>query len=271
MTRRGRFMDHTDIDQLPLLFCPPLDIPDPAPCCVPGPPGTIVRTTRKLDPEKRTEHYGFLAKTKDFLSTSDRDPSAVFRVKASAPTVCCLGDQIPITLRLIYIKDSSTAPEQPEVTISGLFARISSFVKYRVVRRHTELSRHSKTKTVIAYPRFARSVVYDGMGLGELAPLWLPSTLDPSFATFSVSIQYILKISANFSCAGKDFDIVLVNHPLTVHPARSMYRPFPNAQPRLDPAFESRFQDDEDGMDALPRYQDDEGGMDAPPRYSRIS
>ncbi|KAI4089609.1 MAG: hypothetical protein L6R37_008022, partial [Teloschistes peruensis] len=271
MNRRGRFMDHTDIDQLPLLFCPPLDIPNPATFCIPGPRGTIVRTTRKLDPEKRKEHYGFLAKTKDLLSSSNRDPSAVFRVVASAPTVCCLGGQIPITLCLIYIKDSSTAPEQPEVIVSNLFARISSFVQYRVVRRYSELSRHSKTKTVIAYPRFARSVVYDGMSLDELAPLSLPSTLDPSFATFSVSMQYILKISAKFSCAGKDFDIVLVNHPLTVHPARSMYRPFPNAQPRLEPRIESRYQDDEDGMDALPRYQNDEDGMDALPQYSRIS
>ncbi|KAL9584241.1 MAG: hypothetical protein Q9212_002245 [Teloschistes hypoglaucus] len=240
MTRRGRFVNHTNIDQLPLLFCPPLDIPDPAPCYTPGPTGIITRTTRILDPEKRTENYGFLAKTKDFLSRTIRNSSAVFTVQASTPTVCCVGDRIPITVRIIYVKDSSTTPKQPEVTISSLFARISSFVQYRVVRDYgfyRDLSRQSKTKIVLANPQFAGSVVYDGMSLDKLAPIWLPSTLGPSFATFSVSVQYVLKISAKFNYAGKHFDFVLVNHPLTIHPARSMYRPFPNAQPHFEPRY----------------------------------
>ncbi|KAI4257075.1 MAG: hypothetical protein LQ352_001789 [Teloschistes flavicans] len=257
--RHGRIMNHNDLEQLAIHFCPPLDIPDPSPSYISGPKDTIMRTSRILDPEKSNEHYGFITRSKDFFSSSNRNPSAVFTLEASAPTVRCLGDQIPISLRLSYIENSSTAPQQPEVTMSSLYARMSEVTRYRVAMKQLiggprELSRQVKTKIVIAERRFGRRVVYDRMRLDELAPLWLPSTVGPSFATFSISRQYILKISAKFNCAGKDYDIVLVNHPLTVHPARAMYRPLPGALPRLEPPIAPQYQDDEDRMDLPPAY-----------------
>ena len=232
MTRKGRLIDHNNKDRLPLVFCPPLDIPSPEQFPLSGPKAVIWRESRLLDPAKRGDHYGFREKTKDFFSSSNQNPNARFNVTASAPTVCCMIDSLPVKLHLEYREDLSTAPERPEVTIRSLQVRLDDFVQYRVQRKWGgELVRTSSNKVDVAKKIFSpREVVYDAMNLNDLVPLDI--LRGPSFATFNVNRTYMLKISATFSCSGKDFDLVIYRNELTIHPARIMYRPFPGSHPQ---------------------------------------
>ncbi|KAL8945635.1 MAG: hypothetical protein Q9183_008025, partial [Haloplaca sp. 2 TL-2023] len=232
MIRKGRLVDHNDKDRLSLLFCPPLDIPNPEPFPLQGPKAVIWRESRLLDPAKRDDHYGFRAKTKDFFSSSNQNPNARFNVTATAPTVCCMIDSLPVKLHLEYRDDLSTAPERPQVTLSSLHVRLNDFVQHRVQRKWGgELVRTSSIKVDVAKKTFfPRERVYDAMSLNDLVNLDI--VVKPSFATFNINRTYMLKISATFNCAGKDFDLVIYRNELTIHPARAMYRPFPGSDPQ---------------------------------------
>ena len=263
MNRQGRMIDHKNKDRIPLFFCPPLDIPDPAPFRQMGRAGYIMRTSRLLDPVKKAERYGFRERTKRIFS-SNQDPSARFVVKASAPTVCCVGDVLPINLHVTYNQNSSTAPEQPEISINNFYVRLNDYVQYRVpITRFfgdSELCKDSDNKINVAgkiVSVLAKKIVYDGMSLNEITPLRLSPALGPSFATFSISRNYVLKVSAVFNCAGKNYDLVLLRHLLTVHPARTLYRPLPGASPSLMQPLEAPVYGDEDGDETLPPYKRD--------------
>ncbi|KAL9597141.1 MAG: hypothetical protein Q9219_005363 [cf. Caloplaca sp. 3 TL-2023] len=260
MIRHGGVMDHNDKHQLPLLFCPPLDLANPPPALTAGPRETIMRTSRLLDPSKRNERHTLRDKVRDLFTSSNQIPSAIFGIKASAPTVCCVGDSLPITLQLNYDENSSTAPIQPELTISSLYVRLNDFVQYRIPSRSPfasyELVRQSDGKIVIAQRFFAQRPVYDGMSLDELASLCLhPSDVGISFATFTISRQYVLKVSATFNCGAKDYDVVLLKHELTVHPARSLYRPPPWGNLSPEQPIGIGENDSRDWKDALPPYE----------------
>jgi hypothetical protein len=228
VTRQGRMMEHGDKGILPLRFSPPLRIPDPPPALMTGMRGRLLRTSRLLDPAKRDEHYGFRERTKNLFS-SDPDPIATFFVTASAPTVCCVGDSLPVTLHIQYDQRTSTAPEQPEVTLKFFHVRLTDTVQYRVstsgLLGDSELQRASEEKILIANRAVhPEPIVYEGMSLNEIAPVPLRLNVGASFATFSVNKSYMLKISAIFHCVGKDFDITLLRHRLTVHPPRTLHR-----------------------------------------------
>ncbi|KAL8671572.1 MAG: hypothetical protein Q9168_003934 [Polycauliona sp. 1 TL-2023] len=229
MTRSGRIINHNDVDQIPLLFSPLLDIPSPDPYHCFGMNENIIRTSWQLDPAK---HHGFRERTKAFFAYDDDTPTASFSVTASTPTVCCVEDRLPIKLHITYNEKTSTAPEQPAVTITGFYVRINDYIQYRVpydklLSKH-DMVRESNVKISIGrYSNAREHIVYDGLSLDEWGSLSLPPSVGPSFSTFSVRREYTLKVSANLSCAGKSFEVVVIKHPLTVHPHRSLYRGLP--------------------------------------------
>ena len=223
---------------------------------------TLARTSRKLDSAEAAHHLTLGERTRRFFhGPESSEPTAKFLVQYSIPTQVYAGGPIPITLGVQHDLAQSTAPQTPPVYLVNFHARLTSTTNVRVPYAALfggggSYTHRYRGKIPLVNPRPLREQMYDNMQLNEIfGGLRIPDALTPTFLSYTLGMQYVLKVTAVVQCAEKNYEIEMSNEPLLVlpYPCESTSR---QAQGEPDPAkVIPEYQDPEVVDEELPRYQ----------------
>jgi hypothetical protein len=252
--------------RVPLPFSPPRqsEAPSPPRLEIVRPGYAVSCSSRLLDPVMAAQPYGLVQKTARLFSNPHKnpDPTAHFAVGGSVPTHALAGQPLPVVLSFTYDVSKSTAPQEPPVYLTHLWARMTVVTDYRVAplrviggKRKVERQDSRKVDLLICQNVNARLV--DGLNdlTGIINPsIRLPADLPPNFTSFNICRSYLLKISVTLKCADKTFEVDIVRRlPFVIHPA--LYRD-PSSGMAGGGTVDSRSIPRRESVDTLPPYED---------------
>ncbi|MCJ1354822.1 MAG: hypothetical protein MMC33_004812 [Icmadophila ericetorum] len=211
-------------NRLPLQFRPSRSIENPLPI-------PYYRKTPhhfesyKLDPEYGTQHLSFREMARKVFTASEPKPRLSFHVRSSIPQQAIPGASFPIMIGLEHDPSSTTAPMIPPIYLQHLHVRLTNSYQTRVqarlflkVRNHAQM--YSK-KIVILNRGFINLAMGERMEMIELLPadyLKVPENLLPTFSSYTVAGNYMIKVTATIRVLDKFFELELGKVPLLVHP-----------------------------------------------------
>ena len=223
---------------------------------------TLARTSRKLDPAQAAHQLTLGERARRFFNGPENsEPTAKFLVQYSIPTQAYAGGPLPITLAVQHDLAKSTAPQTPPVYLVNFHVRLTTTINVRVPYAALfggggNYTHRYRGKTPIVNLRPVREQVYDNMQLNEIfSGLRIPDTLTPTFLSYTLGVQYVLKVTAVVQCAEKSYEIEMSNEPLLVLPYPC--KPIPR-QVHIGPVPAQvipEYQDPEVVDDELPLYQ----------------
>ena len=223
---------------------------------------TLTRTSRKLDPTEAAHHLTLGERTRRFFNgPGSSKPTAKFLVQHSIPTQVYAGGPLPITLGVKHDLAQSTAPQTPPVYLVSLHVCLTSTIIVRVPYAGlfggggSYMDRYEEQIPLVNLTPL-REQMYDNMQLNEIfRGLKIPDALTPTFLSYTLGMQYVLKVTAVVHCAEKNYQIEMSNEPLLVLPYPC--RPTPRqAQGEPVPAqVIPEYQDGEVVEEELPLYE----------------
>ena len=210
---------------------------------------TLVRTSRKLDSALPPQHLSVIDRARDFFGSSNSSgPTSIFSVHSEVPRVTYINGKLPVFISIEHDLVKSTSREIPIIHLAAFHARLTELTKIRA-KRHI---RNKSTKITIGRgPSYGRPSVpvTERTNIGETLDLSIQEHITPTFTTYSVRKNYILKVTATVICAGKTFEVELGKHVLLILP--EPYRPQASAQTEVIPEIQAAPVEEN-----LPRYEE---------------
>ncbi|MCJ1233233.1 hypothetical protein MMC14_001188 [Varicellaria rhodocarpa] len=236
-----------------LSFCPYRTVQHPD-CQLYKRVSTLVRTSRKLDSALPYQHLSIKDRARNLLGSSNSsEPTSTFSVHSEVPSVAYINGKLPIFISIEHDLAKSTSREIPVIHLVDFHARLTELTKIRAKR----YIRKKSTKITIER-RQARRPLTERTNIGEMLDLSIREHITPTFTTYSVCKNYMLKVTATVICAEKIFEIELGKHVLLILPGP--YRPQAGAEAEVVSETQPALVEE-----SLPRYEEAPApwGMDA--------
>ena len=205
------------------------------------------RSTRKLNPLFKDEHRSIKDKTKKLFGAGGPEPTALFSVDSTVPSVAYVNGPLPISLGVRHDTARSTATTVPDVILKNVYARLTCTITYRVPYQGMlfissgNYIRSSSEKIDVCRSAPLSISSTESMDLNEFVPgLRIPAQLSPTFKTYTLSCHYVLKVSVSLVCLGKEYVVDIGKCPLFMYP--SIFRDPPASIDRLHASAEDEVQ-----------------------------
>ena len=206
---------------------------------------TVVRTTRKLDSALPVQHRSVKESARSLFGSSiPSEPTSTFFVHSEVPRIVYVNGKLPIFIDIEHDLAKSTSREIPVIHLKDFHARLTEYTGVRVPNNHI---RDSDRKITIDRRYYGRPLT-ERMNLGEAWNISIEGHIPPTFKTYSMSREYVLKVTATVVCARKEYEIELGRHGLLILPGP--YRSLASIGPEVVPKIQAPPDDD-----FLPPYE----------------